>query len=228
MTNAVGFILAAFFVEALRSRLGRGRTLMISQALMICGYIPIVCTAPFPAIVFSFFLLGMGMAINLAMGNVFCANLHNATAALGVMHGSYGLGGTIGPLIATAMVTTGGLIFSRYYFLILAIAFFNLFFSGWSFWHYEAETGQNLLTAVEQTASRTQNLAGTTVQQKSRVKLQIADMAKAFKSKTVILGALFIFAYQGAEVSISGCKWTFPLLRLYKAHPNNDSSIKLL
>jgi fucose permease len=201
---------------------------MISQALMICGYIPIVCTAPFPAIVLSFFLLGLGIAINLAMGNVFCANLHNATAALGVMHGSYGIGGTIGPLIATAIVTTGGLIFSRYYFLILAIAFFNLFFSGWSFWHYEAETGQNLLTAIEQTASRTQNSAGTTVQQKSRVKVQIADMAKAFKSKTVILGALFIFAYQGAEVSISGCKWVFSLLRLYEALPNNDSFIKLL
>lgn len=201
---------------------------MISQALIICGYIPIVCTAPFPAIICSFFLLGLGIAINLSLSNVFCANLQNATALLGVMHGSYGLGGTIGPLIATAMVTTGGLIFSRYYFLTLAIAFFNFCFAGWSFWHFEAETGQNLLTTIEQTASRTQNSVGATVQQKNRVKMQIADMSKAFKSKTVILGALFIFAYQGAEVSISGCKSAFPLLCLDKAHPNNDSIVKLL
>jgi fucose permease len=201
---------------------------MISQALIICGYIPIVCTAPFPAIICSFFLLGLGIAINLSLSNVFCANLHNATAALGVMHGCYGLGGTIGPLIATAMATTERLIFSRYYFLTLAIALFNFLFAGWSFWDFEAETGQNLLTTIEQTASRTQNSAGATVQQKNRVKVQIADMAKAFKSKTVILGALFIFAYQGAEVSISGCKSAFPLFCLDKAHPNNDSIVKLL
>lgn len=37
------------------------------------------------------------MAINLAMGNTFTVNLHNGTKMLGVMHGSYGVGGTIGP-----------------------------------------------------------------------------------------------------------------------------------
>jgi fucose permease len=179
---------------------------MIAQALVTCGYIPIVCTAPFPAIIASFFFLGLGIAINLAMGNVFCANLYNGTNMLGVMHGSYGLGGTIGLLIATTMVTSGGLLFSQYYLLTLFIAFFNLCFAGWSFWHYEAESGQNLLTAVEQTASRTQNSAGAIVKRESHIKEQIANLAKAFKSKTVILGALFIFVYQGAEVSISGCK----------------------
>jgi fucose permease len=205
VTNAVGFILAAFIVDPLRSRLGRAKTLMIAQALMACGYIPIVCTSPFPAIIISFFFLGLGIAINLAIGNVFCANLHNGTKMLGAMHGSYGIGGTIGPLIATTMVTSGGFLFSRYYVLTLCIAFFNLCFAGWSFWHYEAESEQNLLTTVEQTVSRTHNSGGAN-EQKGHIEEQIANMIKAFKSKTVILGALFIFAYQGAEVSISGCK----------------------
>jgi hypothetical protein len=98
VTNAVGFISAAFFVDALRGRLGRARTLMIAQLLMSIGYILIVCTPPFPLVVVSFFFLGLGMAINLALGNVFAANLHNGTKMLGAMHGSYGLGGTIGPL----------------------------------------------------------------------------------------------------------------------------------
>jgi len=186
---------------------------MIAQALMTCGYIPIVCTAPFPAMVVSFFFLGLGMAINLAMGNVFCANLHNSTKMLGAMHGSYGLGGTVGPLIATTVVTTGGLIFSRYYLLPLSITLFNLCFAGWSFWHYEAESGQSLLTAVEQIVSRTQNQGGAGLQQNGHIKEQIENMARAFKSKTVILGALFIFAYQGAEVSISGCKYIILFFR---------------
>lgn len=163
--------------------------------------------------VVSFFFLGLGMAINLAMGNVFCANLHNSTKMLGAMHGSYGLGGTVGPLIATTVVTTGGLIFSRYYLLPLSITLFNLCFAGWSFWHYEAESGQSLLTAVEQIVSRTQNQGGAGLQQNGHIKEQIENMARAFKSKTVILGALFIFAYQGAEVSISGCKYIILFFR---------------
>jgi len=90
VTNAIGFILAAFFVDALRARWGRGRTLVIAQSLMTCGYIPIVCTPPFPVVVVSFFLVGLGMAINLALGNVFAANLHNGTKMLGAMHGVSG------------------------------------------------------------------------------------------------------------------------------------------
>jgi len=35
VTNAIGFISAAFFVDALRARFGRGRTLMVAQALYV-------------------------------------------------------------------------------------------------------------------------------------------------------------------------------------------------
>lgn len=117
------------------------------------------------------------------------------------------------------MVTSGGLIFSRYYLLTLSVTLFNLCFAGWCFWLYEAESSQDLLTAVERSASRTQNSAGI-VQQQSRIKEQIASMVKAFKSKTVILGALFIFAYQGAEVSISG--WVISFL-IATRHGNPSS-----
>jgi fucose permease len=95
VTNAAGFISAAFFVDALRARFGRARTLMFAQSLMIIGYVMIVCTPPFSVVILSFFFLGLGLAINLAMGNVFAANLHNGTKMLGAMHGSYGIGGTM-------------------------------------------------------------------------------------------------------------------------------------
>ena len=68
---------------------------MFSQSLIITGYVMIICSPPFPVVILSFFFLGLGMAINLAMGNVFAANLHNGTKMLGSMHGSYGVGGTM-------------------------------------------------------------------------------------------------------------------------------------
>jgi fucose permease len=105
------------------------------------------------------------------------------------------------------MVATGGLLWSRYYLLTISVAIFNLVFAGWSFWHYEAESGQALLTTVERTSSRLQNSMG---QNQRRGHGQMVSMLKAIKSKTVILGALFIFSYQGAEVSISG--WVISFL----------------
>lgn len=96
MTNAAGFVSAAFFVDAIRARFGRSISLMIAQTLMICGYTTIVCTPPFPVVIASFFLLGFGLATNVALGNVFAVNLQNGTNMLGAMHGAYGIGGTIG------------------------------------------------------------------------------------------------------------------------------------
>ncbi|RDW69609.1 hypothetical protein BP6252_08629 [Coleophoma cylindrospora] len=201
VTNAIGFISAAFIVDALRAKVGRARSLMTAQTFMLLGYIAIVCTPPFPVVIVSFFFLGFGMAINLALGNTFAANLQNGTTMLGAMHGSYGLGGTIGPLIATAMASSGGLIWSRYYLLPLCMSAIMIVQAGWSFWNYEIDSDHSLLTTIERTASQAQN---------GGISNQFADMAKAFRSKTVILGALFIFAYQGAEVSISG--WVISFL----------------
>jgi hypothetical protein len=101
--------------------------------------------------------------------------------------------------MATAMVTRGSLLWSRYYLLTLSMSVFNLGFAAWSFWNYEAESGQPLITASNQNAPK----------QWTQMKENLSNMVKSFKSKTVILGALFIFAYQGAEVSISGVSTGF-------------------
>ena len=51
----------------------------LSMSIMAAAYLPIVCTAPFPLIVISFFFIGLGFTICLAIGNVFCANLRTCS-----------------------------------------------------------------------------------------------------------------------------------------------------
>ncbi|KAI0387541.1 MFS general substrate transporter [Hypomontagnella monticulosa] len=193
--NALGFIMAAPFVDQIRQRLGRAKAIALSQICVSLGYIPLIVAAPFPVVAIAYFLVGFGFAIQLAIGNVFCANLRNSTTMLGAMHGSYGVGGTIGPLVATSIVSTGA-IWSRYYLLTLGLAVFNACFSTWTFWNYENELGGSESAALTQTSSRGAE--------------QMSAMLIAFKSKVVLLGAIFIFAYQGAEVSISG--WVISFL----------------
>ncbi|EKG13024.1 Major facilitator superfamily, partial [Macrophomina phaseolina MS6] len=214
VTNACGFIGAAFLTDAILTRLGRARTLVLSELIMIAGYIVIVNTPPFGGVVAAFFLLGFGCAINLALNNVFCSNLDRSTVILGLAHGSYGVGGTVGPIAATALASSGAL-WSRFYFVTLGIRAACVVFNAWAFWKYEKENGRaegtdaNLLAELERTASR-QMAAGADEQQHSKKQL----LAQALRNRVTLIGAAFIFMYQGAEVAIAG--WVISFLINYR------------
>ncbi|KAI0521307.1 major facilitator superfamily transporter [Xylaria bambusicola] len=198
--NALGFIAAAPFVDAIRMRLGRAKTCSLAALCLALGFIPLLAAAPFPAIVVGYFFIGFGSAINLAIGNVFTANLKNGTVFLGIQHGSYGVGGTVGPLIATSIVSRlGAQAWNKYYLLTISFSVANAAFYLWSFWNYENETSAD--TALSQ------HHAGETA---SSPRTELGAMLGAFQSRAVLLGATFIFAYQGAEVSISG--WVISFL----------------
>ncbi|MCJ1280666.1 hypothetical protein MMC21_008496 [Puttea exsequens] len=201
ITNALGFISAAPLVQAIQGRWGRARAYMFAACLMTLGYIALVCNPPFPVVVVSFLFLGFGMAMILAMNNVFIVNLVNGTVILGAMHGCYGVGGVVSPLMATAMVSHG-IHWSYFYLISLSLALSSMALMGWSFWNYEKETSVQLMTALEQSASR------RAMEQGEPTKGEI--LKRALKNKTTLLGALFIFAYQGAEVTISG--WVISFL----------------
>lgn len=206
----MGFIFAAGFVDLLRERLGRSKTLFLCQAIMAAAYIPIVCTAPFPVIVVSFFFTGFAMSVNLAISNHFCGSMRNGTAVLGVMHGSYGVGGTIGPLIATTIVAAAHALWSRFYFIPLVMAVFNTFFAAWAFKGYEREMSPPPLITATAVSTDDDDVPSQQPVPAPNPANNFAGMFSALSSRVVLLGALFIFAYQGAEVSISG--WVISFL----------------
>lgn len=206
ITNAVGFILAAFFADIISGRLGRARSLMLSEAFMIVGYTIIACSPPFGVVVAAYLVLGFGNALNLAYNNVFCANLAQPTIILGLAHGSYGIGGVLGPIIATSLVSNG-VPWARFYLITIGLRLFCFCLVGWSFWNYEKEGATHFANSLEQIASRQRasELGEPT-------KLQL--LAKALKNRTTIIGAAFIFAYQGGEVADSG--WFISYLINYR------------
>ena len=204
VANAIGFISAAPLVQVLEHKLGRARTQMLSSALMLLGYTVVATHPPFALVAISFAILGFGIALMLSMNNSFFVNLVNGTFLLGILHGCYGIGGVIAPLIATAMVSQG-MRWSYFYCILVAISVINLATTGYAYQDFEADS-PSLLTALERTVSRREN--GTPSRKQSN------SFASAMKSKTTLLGALFIFAYQGAEVSISG--WVISFLIQYR------------
>lgn len=185
--QAVGFIFTAVFFDGLCTRLGRRYVFGLGNIVLVCGYLPIVSAAPYALIPISFCLVGFGAAINISLGNLFCGSLQNSTVMLGLLHGSYGIGATISPLIATTMLGTAGTIWSRFYLINLGLAVIIFFLSIWSFWSYDRELRPSM--------TEKERLGDESV---------LNGLLCTLRAKIVILGAIFIFAYQGAEVSISG------------------------
>lgn len=195
VANAAGFLLAAPTSNAIASALGRAKCLMLSEVIMLIGYVMIVCTPPFPAVVVAYLFLGFGCALNLALNNVFCANLANSTVLLGAAHGAYGVGGTIAPIMATAMVSNG-ILWSRFFLITIGLRIACFFFAGWAFWNYEKEGINGYNNSLQETHSHTAH--NSTEPGKLRL------LRRAISNRTTLIGALFIFSYQGAEVSESG------------------------
>ncbi|KAL8646817.1 MAG: hypothetical protein Q9210_005915, partial [Variospora velana] len=144
-------------------------------------------------------LKGLGEAINLALNNTFCANLGGYATALGTFHGSYGIGGTVGPLMATGLISTGSK-WSTFYWIPIALTFLNICMAFWAYRHYE----------IDNPSQHNALLRTPSGQRTSKSEL----LKRALRNKVTLLGSFFIFAYQGAEVSISG--WVISFLITYR------------
>ncbi|CAE7199657.1 hypothetical protein P3342_010283 [Pyrenophora teres f. teres] len=202
VTNAVGFISAAFFTNIILGKFGRARTLIFAELIGLSAHVILVCTPPYPLVVTAFLLLGFGAAINLALNNVYCANTHPPSVILGLAHGSYSVGGIIAPIIGTAIVSRG-ILWSRFYFLTVGLRFFCIAFAGSTFWSYTEDAEESLLEPTSTRQTATEDAAS-----------KFKNLKLALKNKVTIIGAIFIFAYQGAEVSISG--WFISYLINYR------------
>jgi fucose permease len=189
----------------METKFGRSKTYMIAEALRIVAFAVIASTPPFGAVVAFYLLAGLGEAINLSLSNVFCVSMANSTQILGIYHGCYGLGGTIGPLIATAIVSNGA-IWSRFYLLEIGLVIASFAFAGWAFHGFEGDQASQSQSQMEQDESQQRPEEGEP--KKSQMLWQAA------KNYTTILGALFVFTYQGAEVAISG--WIITFLITYR------------
>ena len=196
--QACGFLLGTPITHLLDVRLGRGKTLTLAEGLLFGAFTILACAPPFPLMVIAFLILGLGMALNLSLNNVFVANLSRATTLLGWFHGAYGIGATIGPLMATGLVSSHRR-WSTYYVLPLGIVTCALATAFWTFRRYEQDNPH--LALIHRTTS------GASV---SKIRL----LKESLKNRPTLLGALFIFAYQGAEVSISG--WVISFLITYR------------
>ncbi|RPD75467.1 MFS general substrate transporter [Lentinus tigrinus ALCF2SS1-7] len=100
--GAVGFLSGAFINVYLTDRLGFGKVLVLGAVCQIGAYVMIVPSGPFPVLCLSYLLIGVTLSLQAAQATGFVAVLKkNSREKLSMLHGTYGLGALISPLVAT-------------------------------------------------------------------------------------------------------------------------------
>ncbi len=193
-----GYTLSAVFSDRLHRLGGRRGIAIVAPLSRIIAYIVIAAHPPYPAVVTILALAGVGNGLLDAAWNAWVGTLDHTNQLLGLLHGCFGLGATISPLIATTMVTKGHLGWWKFYYIMIGVVTLEICACTWAFWE---ETG---LKYCDDNSSANSDETG---------KLMLA-----LKQKVTWICAVFLLAYVGTEVSLGGWIVTF-MIRVRHSQP---------
>ena len=174
---------------------------MLGPGARLIAYVVISLHPPYPVLVIAFMLAGFGTGLEDAAWNAMIGPMKNANQVLGVLHGFYGLGGVVAPLVSTTMVTQAHLPWYYWYYLMIGVQTLEMGFAATAFW---AQTG-----AAYRASLHSQH--GPDDQKGGRLK-------EALRNRVTWICAVFLLIAVGVEVSISGWVVTYSL-RIRHAAP---------
>ncbi|CDO77090.1 hypothetical protein BN946_scf184473.g34 [Trametes cinnabarina] len=196
--NTIGFIIGAMANIYLTDRFGMGKVMIIAYAMLAPA-------GPFPLMCAAFVLIGFGLSLQNAHCNGFVASLkRHAHTKMGFLHGSYGLGALISPLVATQFAQSRTH-WSLHYVIsaglyVTAITVLWIVFRG--------RRQQDILEAEGETGSAAENAVDS-----NKYKLVLG-------LKEVHILSAFSLIYVGLEVTMGGWSVTYILDR---RHGNSNS-----
>ncbi|MCJ1452508.1 hypothetical protein MMC28_002851 [Mycoblastus sanguinarius] len=185
----VGYTLAALFSDRLHRLSGRRGIAFIAPACKIAACIVISTHPPYSAVVVVLAIAGLGNGLIDAAWNAWVGTMDHTNQLLGFLHGCYGLGATISPLIATTMVTKSHLGWWTFYYIMAGVDTLELIAGTAVFW---AET------------------SGKYCEENRHANGDEKGMTRlALKQKVTWICSAFLLAYVGTEVSLGGWIVTF-------------------
>ncbi|KAG9635385.1 MFS general substrate transporter, partial [Aureobasidium melanogenum] len=102
LSPLIGYNLSALLNNSIHLRFGQRGVAFIGPICHLLAYIVIAVHPPYPVLVVVFAIAGFGNGLEDAAWNAWMGAMSNANEVLGFLHGIYGLGATIAPLIATS------------------------------------------------------------------------------------------------------------------------------
>ena len=188
VVSSSGYFLSAFASGLLVERLGMRGFLLAGAGLFFVGASAFGLKPPFALILFANFLIGLGIGMVETGLNIYVSALPRSASLLNYLHGFYGLGALIGPLVASTILALN-LGWNSAYFLLGGLNVLLLLGVWFLF---------NRKTTEPSEVQEEQKSKGNT-------------LSATLKLGIVWLAALFLLFYVGVEVSLGNWTYTFLL-----------------
>ncbi|PGH14102.1 hypothetical protein AJ79_03219 [Helicocarpus griseus UAMH5409] len=225
LSPLAGYVTSALLNNMLHMRFGQRGPAVLGPLAHIIAYVIVFLHPPYPVLVVAFIIAGFGNGLADAAWNAWIGGMANANELLGLVHGSYGLGALLAPMIATSLITKANWQWFEFYYLVAGCAFLELVLLGSAFWNASgaqyreehpptAEEESAIINAPsdeEHQQTRKRDILLTKIFGKSRT-------AEAAKNKITWICAFFLVAYVGIEVALGGWIVTF-MMRVRHASP---------
>ncbi|KAI0350865.1 MFS general substrate transporter [Trametes cingulata] len=195
--NTIGFISGAFANIYLTDRYGFGKVLVMGSVVQVCAYAMLGPAGPFPLMCAAFVAIGFGLSLQNAHCNGFVASLKRSShTKMGFLHGSYGLGALVSPLVATqfSQSTTH---WSYHYFISMGLYICNTCF----LWAVFRGRVQQEIMEEEGEGGISENAVDTN------------KYKQVLGLKEVHILSIFSLIYVGVEVTMGGWSVTYILER---------------
>ncbi|KAI1170063.1 MFS general substrate transporter [Nemania sp. FL0916] len=180
----VGYTIASAVNNIVHVRFGQRGVACVAPLCHVVAYLTIALHPTYPVLVLIFTFIGLGNGLIDAAWCAWVGVMVNSHQLLGILQASYALGATISPLIIEAIVMKGGLGWYAFYYVMVGLSVFEFFTSAYLFW---SQTGAVYLADNPRHAGD-----------------GLGRTRQALKNKLTWIFAIFIFGYNGAEVSIGG------------------------
>lgn len=174
----IGYISVAFSSDKIHMHFGQRGVAIIGPACRLISYVVLSIGPPYPVVLVFLVLAGFGNGLLDAAWNAFVGELRNANQLLGIVHGFYGLGASLAPIIATTIVTKYDLPWNRFFFVMVGVGALDWALSTFAFWNASGPEYRKY--------NANSNAAG-------------GRMRAVFKNKVTWICSLFLLAYVGSE-----------------------------
>ena len=192
-----GWVLAAVVNSHVGGYLDLGAVLAVGAVLQLLAHVLRAWAPPFGLFAVTFFLAGLGTALQDSYSNTYVSSINGSHRWLGFIHGMYGLSCTVSPFVATAVASAD--VPSKW----------NLF--------YLFPLGLGLLNVILVLVAFRDSLRRRKVNEMSeelaqgRNRKAMTEVREITKLKAVWLLSMFFFFYLGVSITAGG-KWSLRAL----------------
>lgn len=188
LSPLIGYTASALLNNTIHLKFGQRGVGVLAPICHLIPYIVIAVHPPYPVLIVIFSIAGFGNGLADAAWNAWMGNMANPNEILGFLHGFYGVGAVLAPLIATTMITKGHLPWYTFYYVMISMAAIELATSATAFWKAD---GAAFRAANPRTGDGKDN----------RMKEAIMRLPYA---RVTWCCSIFFLGYVGIEVALGG------------------------